>query len=83
MIECSCPSNVVDDNDANDGTQSRQESQDASGKVTGSYTIVDANGAQRIVEYYADDTGFHANIKSNEPGIEQGEGGAGATYEKL
>ncbi|KAH9424858.1 hypothetical protein DERP_012345 [Dermatophagoides pteronyssinus] len=68
---------------ANDGTQSRQESQDASGKVTGSYTIVDANGAQRIVEYYADDTGFHANIKSNEPGIEQGEGGAGATYEKL
>ncbi|OTF73083.1 cuticular protein-like protein [Euroglyphus maynei] len=67
---------------ANDGTQSRQESQDASGKVTGSYTIVDANGAQRIVEYYADDTGFHANIKSNEPGVEQGEHG-GATYQKL
>lgn len=67
---------------AKDGTQSRQEQQDATGKVTGSYTITDANGATRIVEYYADDTGFHANIKSNEPGVEQSEHG-GATYQKL
>ncbi|KAI2796368.1 hypothetical protein BLOT_015820 [Blomia tropicalis] len=55
---------------ANDGTQSRQESQDASGKVTGSYEIVDAQGITRRVEYWADDSGFHAEIKSNEPGLE-------------
>lgn len=67
---------------AKDGSQTRQESQDDSGKVTGSYSIVDANGISRVVEYYADDTGFHANIKSNEPGLEQGELG-GATISKL
>lgn len=42
---------------AKDGQQSRQEQQDESGKVTGSYSIQDANGITRIVEYYADDTG--------------------------
>ncbi|XP_017483032.1 PREDICTED: cuticle protein 10.9-like [Rhagoletis zephyria] len=67
---------------AKDGQQSRMESQDASGRVTGSYSIVDANGITRIVEYYADDTGFHANIKSNENGIETGELGS-ATITKL
>lgn len=67
---------------AKDGSQARQESQDANGKVTGSYSIVDANGISRVVEYYADETGFHANIKSNEPGLEQGELGS-ATISKL
>lgn len=67
---------------AKDGSQSRQEQQDNSGKVTGSYSITDANGITRIVEYYADETGFHANIKSNEPGLEQGALGS-ATISKL
>lgn len=67
---------------AKDGMQSREESQDASGKVTGSYSITGADGTTRIVEYYADETGFHANIKSNEPGLEEGSLGA-ATVTKL
>ena len=67
---------------AKDGSQSRQEQQDNSGKVTGSYSITDANGITRIVEYFADETGFHANIKSNEPGLEQGELGS-ASISKL
>ena len=45
---------------AKDGQQTRQESQDPSGKVTGSYSIVDAQGITRQVEYWADDSGFHA-----------------------
>ena len=67
---------------AKDGSQTRQESQDASGKVTGSYSIIDAAGIQRIVDYYADDSGFHANIRTNEPGLEAGELGS-ATISKL
>ena len=51
---------------AKDGVQSRMETQDASGKVTGSYSIQNADGTFRTVEYYADDTGFHPIIKTNE-----------------
>lgn len=48
---------------AKDGSQSRQEQQDESGKVSGSYSIQNADGTQRIVEYWADETGFHTNIR--------------------
>lgn len=34
----------------------------------GSYTVTDADGRVRVVDYYADETGFHANVKTNEPG---------------
>ncbi|XP_054718377.1 adult-specific rigid cuticular protein 15.7-like [Uloborus diversus] len=50
------------------GSSSRQESSDGNGRVTGSYTVTDADGRVRVVDYYADETGFHANVKTNEPG---------------
>jgi len=50
------------------GGSSRHESSDGNGRVVGSYTVVDADGRARVVDYYADETGFHANVKTNEPG---------------
>ncbi|XP_055939650.1 adult-specific rigid cuticular protein 15.7-like [Argiope bruennichi] len=50
------------------GGSSRQETSDGNGRVTGSYTLTDADGRIRVVDYYADETGFHANVKTNEPG---------------
>ncbi|XP_042905559.1 adult-specific rigid cuticular protein 15.7-like isoform X1 [Parasteatoda tepidariorum] len=50
------------------GGSSRQETSDGSGRVVGSYTVTDADGRARIVDYYADETGFHANVQTNEPG---------------
>lgn len=44
------------------------EQRDASGKVTGYYTINDADGRQRRVEYFADESGFHAKVQTNEVG---------------
>ncbi|CAG2167619.1 unnamed protein product [Oppiella nova] len=51
------------------GTQlSRQEQADGSGAVTGSYSLSDPDGRQRIVEYIADAAGFRATVRTNEPG---------------
>lgn len=47
---------------------SRQESADASGKVTGSYQVVNEDGSVRLVKYVADENGFRADIDTNEPG---------------
>ena len=59
--------NSVDEQGA---THERQESKDANGVVTGSYTIQDTvTGAHRIVNYVADAEGFRASIQSNEPGM--------------
>lgn len=44
------------------------EQRDPSGKVTGFYTLVDADGRSRRVEYIADETGFHAKVATNEVG---------------
>ncbi|KAG1650237.1 Cuticle protein 16.8 [Nymphon striatum] len=46
----------------------RQESGDGYGNVKGSYGYTDGYGIYRQVEYTADDYGFKANIKTNEPG---------------
>lgn len=46
----------------------RQEQADGSGAVKGQYTLSDANGISRIVVYVADDNGFRAEVKTNEPG---------------
>ncbi|XP_054163368.1 larval cuticle protein A3A-like [Oppia nitens] len=48
--------------------QSRQEQADGSGSVTGSYSLVDPDGRQRVVEYVADGAGFRATVRTNEPG---------------
>ncbi|KAH9406775.1 hypothetical protein TYRP_013036 [Tyrophagus putrescentiae] len=51
-------------------TLSRTESGDASGVVQGSYTLIDRDGRQRVVNYRADPVnGFTAQIQSNEPGL--------------
>lgn len=49
--------------------QYRKEESDSNGVVRGSYGYTDANGIYRHVEYVADQNGFRANIKSNEPGL--------------
>lgn len=53
-----------------DGRSSRSESSDGR-KVTGSYTMVGADGVNRVVNYVADGDGFRASIITNEPGTER------------
>lgn len=49
--------------------QYRKEESDKNGVVRGSYGYMDNSGLYRHVEYVADENGFRANIKSNEPGL--------------
>lgn len=51
------------------GSTSRHEEQ-ASGVRRGSYSLGDADGRQRTVNYVADAAGFRATIRTNEPGVE-------------
>ncbi|RWS24272.1 uncharacterized protein B4U80_03227 [Leptotrombidium deliense] len=46
----------------------RKESGDAWGNKVGSYGIHDIDGRLRIVDYVADEHGFRAKIRTNEPG---------------
>ncbi|XP_022253695.1 cuticle protein 10.9-like [Limulus polyphemus] len=48
--------------------QWQQEQGDGYGNKQGSYGYTDAYGISRQVEYVADEYGFRANIKTNEPG---------------
>ncbi|XP_076317534.1 uncharacterized protein LOC143229288 [Tachypleus tridentatus] len=50
------------------GAQQRHEEDDGYGNKKGSYSYVDPYGVSRIVEYVADQYGFRANVKTNEPG---------------
>lgn len=50
------------------GKSSRTETGDGAGRVEGSYTVDDLEGNSRVVEYIADEAGFRANIRTNEPG---------------
>ncbi|GFS52708.1 cuticle protein 10.9 [Nephila pilipes] len=52
------------------GQSSRSESADGSGRVQGSYTLNNDEGHFRVVEYVADQDGFRAAIRTNEPGTE-------------
>lgn len=49
-------------------THAASEQRDPSGKVSGFYTLVDADGRSRRVEYVADESGFHAKVNTNEVG---------------
>ncbi|CAL1269987.1 unnamed protein product [Larinioides sclopetarius] len=51
-----------------DGSSSRSESGDGSGKVTGSYSLSGNDGRKRQVDYLADQAGFRATINTNEFG---------------
>ncbi|XP_003739079.1 cuticle protein 16.8-like [Galendromus occidentalis] len=52
-----------------DGSHGHSQSSDGR-TVRGHYMIQLADGHMRRVEYYADETGFHANILTNELGTE-------------
>ncbi|KAH8020616.1 hypothetical protein HPB51_002565 [Rhipicephalus microplus] len=51
--------------------QFRQEKGDESGSVQGAYGYTDSYGVYRKVHYVADQNGFRADIKTNEPGVKQ------------
>ncbi|XP_064487686.1 cuticle protein 10.9-like [Ornithodoros turicata] len=57
-----------------------QESSDASGVRRGSYGYTTAEGYFRIVDYVADQNGFRATVRTNEPGTASG-GSADVTVE--
>lgn len=57
-----------DINDGYGGAQYHKESGDEYGKRTGSYGYTDAYGIYRQVDYIADENGFRATVKTNEPG---------------
>ena len=48
----------------------RQEQGDELGNKKGSYGYIDAYGISRQVDYVADDKGFRAVVKTNEPGTD-------------
>lgn len=52
------------------GHSSRVESADGTGKVEGSYTVTNDEGHTRVVDYVADELGFRASIRTNEPGTD-------------
>jgi len=49
-------------------THGASEQRDAQGRVTGFYTLADADGRERRVEYVADENGFRAKVATNEVG---------------
>ncbi|CAN8017403.1 unnamed protein product, partial [Ixodes persulcatus] len=59
--------------DEEGNTHQHQSSSDASGKRTGSYGYTNKDGLFRLVEYEADENGYRAVIKTNEPGTATGE----------
>lgn len=62
--------------DLSDGygaAQYHKETGDEYGKRVGSYGYTDAYGIYRQVDYVADEHGFHATVKSNEPGLQKGQ----------
>ncbi|XP_042898642.1 calphotin isoform X1 [Parasteatoda tepidariorum] len=67
--------------DHTSGGTFRREAGDAHGNVAGSYGLRDADGRIRIVNYIANDDGFKADIKTNEPGVEPKDT-ADATFNK-
>ncbi|XP_003748548.1 cuticle protein 10.9 [Galendromus occidentalis] len=53
-----------------EGSSSHEESGDGSGRVQGSYSLQLADGRMRTVTYWADESGFHADVITNEQGTE-------------
>lgn len=55
-------------NDDQQGLRSSRSERSDGRTVSGSYSYFDADGVYRVVEYTADENGFRANVKTNEPG---------------
>ncbi|OQR80295.1 cuticle protein 10.9-like [Tropilaelaps mercedesae] len=53
-----------------EGSSTAEESTDGSGRIQGKYTISLVDGRQRTVTYWADESGFHADVITNELGTE-------------
>lgn len=53
-----------------EGSAVVEESTDGSGKIVGKYSLQLSDGRVRTVSYWADETGFHADIVTNELGTE-------------
>ncbi|XP_003737195.1 cuticle protein 16.8 [Galendromus occidentalis] len=56
--------------ESNEGSNSHEETSDGNGRVQGSYSFSLADGRERTVTYWADESGFHADVKTNELGTE-------------
>lgn len=63
------PYNFSYSTDDKEGSSSHEEMGDGSGKITGKYTLMLADGRMRVVTYWADESGFHADVVTNEQGI--------------
>lgn len=59
---------AFDTHDEFNNKMARHEEKDETGRVTGSYSYLDANGQTRLVNYVADEAGFRAEVKTNEHG---------------
>ncbi|XP_003742795.1 uncharacterized protein LOC100904947 [Galendromus occidentalis] len=55
--------------DTTEGSHGHAEVSDGNGRVEGFYVINLGDGRIRTVKYYADETGFHPTVESNEPGV--------------
>ncbi|KAH9380967.1 hypothetical protein HPB48_008186 [Haemaphysalis longicornis] len=64
------PYSFKHESSTDEGTHTHEESGDGNGRVSGSYTMSLADGRQRTVRYTADETGFHAEVVTNEQGTE-------------
>jgi len=53
-----------------EGSSTAEQSTDGSGRIQGKYTISLSDGRSRTVTYWADETGFHADVVTNELGTE-------------
>ncbi|KAI1303601.1 Cuticle protein 16.8 [Halotydeus destructor] len=74
---------AFDSADGNGTTMRREETKDDKGTIRGSYSYTDPFGMFRVVEYIADENGFRASIRTNEPGVARTQNGdpAGIIYE--
>lgn len=65
------PYNFMFNHDDGLGTmQHREENKNEDGVIRGSYGYRDPSGIYRHVSYIADARGFHAVLRTNEPGVE-------------
>ena len=60
---------IFNHNDGHGTSQHREEEKNEDGVVRGSYGYRDATGIYRHVSYEADKNGFHAVVRTNEPGV--------------
>ncbi|XP_027845805.2 cuticle protein 7-like [Aphis gossypii] len=64
--------------------KSQSESSDGNGNVKGSYSLLEADGSTRVVEYTADDNnGFNAVVKKIEGGYKAPYSGPAPAYKSI